>query len=157
MPALSTLRLVALCALSVAFITATCLFVIERNKLENAEMELNQITEQRDSLISLINEQAEKIKSFNQLGVEYVAQLSAAKQEIDRLSERLRDGSERVLVKADCPAVPTTTSTRGVGDAIPPRLGSAAEQDYLRLKEMMAENLQQTKYLQDYIKEQCLN
>ncbi|WP_187650494.1 lysis system i-spanin subunit Rz, partial [Xenorhabdus indica] len=30
-----------------------------------------------------------------------------------------------------------------------------ARQDYYRLREMMAENERQTKYLQDYIKTEC--
>lgn len=158
MQTLSTVRLIAFGVMIIAFISVTSLLVIERHKRENAELKLNQVTEQRDSLIALNNEQVAKIKAFNQLGVEHAAQLSAAKQEIDRLGARLRTGPERVYVKADCPAaVPNTTSTGSVGDATTARLTQAAEQDYLRLRRMMAENRQQTKYLQDYIRTQCLN
>ncbi|HGJ5876710.1 MAG TPA: lysis system i-spanin subunit Rz [Arsenophonus sp.] len=36
-----------------------------------------------------------------------------------------------------------------------PQLSESAQQDYFRLREMMAENEKQTKYLQQYIKTQC--
>ncbi|WGY45916.1 lysis protein [Vibrio sp. ABG19] len=142
----------------IAFISVTSLLVIERHKRENAEVKLNQVTEQRDSLIALNNEQVAKVIAFNQLGAEHATQLSAAKEEIDRLSDRLRTGPERVYVKADCPAaVSNATSTGSVDDATAARLTETAQQDYLHLRRMMAENRQQTKYLQDYIRTQCLN
>ncbi|MGS1363717.1 lysis system i-spanin subunit Rz, partial [Proteus mirabilis] len=43
-----------------------------------------------------------------------------------------------------------TTATAGMGDATPARLTETAQQDYLRLLEMMAENKAQTEYLIDY-------
>ncbi|WP_240798167.1 lysis protein [Vibrio sp. H11] len=153
----STMKLIVSGTIIISLIIASSLFVIERQKRHNAELKLSQVSEQRDSLIALNNKQVAKINAFNQIGVEHAEQLSAATEEIDRLSDRLRTGPERVFVKADCPtAVPDTTSTGSVGDAAAARLTQAAEQDYLRLRRMMAENLQQTKYLQDYINTQCI-
>lgn len=153
----SAMKLIVSGTIIIALIIASSLFVIERQKRQNAELKLSQVSEQRDSLVALNNKQVAKINAFNQIGVEHAEQLSAAKEEIDRLSDRLRTGPERVFVKADCTtAMPDATSTGSVGDAAAARLTQAAEQDYLRLRRMMAENLQQTKYLQDYINTQCI-
>ncbi|MER1815747.1 lysis system i-spanin subunit Rz, partial [Proteus mirabilis] len=57
----------------------------------------------------------------------------------------------RVYIKADCPNPDNhTTATAGMGNATSARLTETAQQDYLRLLEMMAENKAQTEYLIDY-------
>jgi prophage endopeptidase len=135
----------------------TGLFAIERERRQSAELELSQVTAQRDSLIDLNNKQIAKIKSFNEIGARHAEELTAAQEEIDNLRDRLSSGPERVYVKADCPAaMPDKPGSGSVGNATAARLTEAAQQDYLRLRQMMAENLQQTKYLHDYIKTQCL-
>lgn len=135
----------------------TGLFALERERRQSAELELSQATAQRDSLIDLNNKQIAQIKSFNEIGVRHAEELTAAQEEIDNLRDRLSSGPERVFVKADCPAaMPDKPGAGSVGDATAARLTEAAQQDYLRLRQMMAENLQQTRYLQDYIKTQCL-
>ncbi|MBY8138814.1 lysis protein [Vibrio fluvialis] len=135
----------------------TGLFALERERRQSAELELSQITAQRDSLIDLNNKQIAQIKSFNKIGARHAEELTAAQEEIDNLRDRLSTGPERVYVKADCPAAMSDKPGAGsVGDETAARLTEAAQQDYLRLRQMMTENLQQTKYLQDYIKTQCL-
>ncbi|EKO3908189.1 lysis protein [Vibrio fluvialis] len=137
--------------------TLSGLFALERERRQSAELELSQVTAQRDSLIDLNNKQIAQIKSFNEIGARHAEELTAAQEEIDNLRDRLSSGPERVYVKADCPAaMPDKPSAGSVGDETAARLTEAAQQDYLRLRQMMAENLQQTKYLQDYIKTQCL-
>lgn len=132
------------------------LFALERERRQSAELELSQVTAQRDSLIDLNKKQIAQIKSFNEIGARHAEELTAAQKEIDNLRDRLSTGPERVYVKADCPAaVPDKPGAGSVGDATAARLTEAAQQDYLRIRQMMAENLQQTKYLQDYIKTQC--
>lgn len=136
----------------------SALVAIERERRHSAEIELNQVVTQRDSLIEQNKKQLVQIKAYNEIGTKNAAELSSAQQEIDRLSDRLRTGPDRVYVQADCPtAVLNTTSTGSVGDATAARLTETAQQDYLHLRRMMAENRQQTKYLQDYIRTQCLN
>ncbi|ENI4487178.1 lysis protein [Vibrio fluvialis] len=133
------------------------LFALERERRQSAELELSQVTAHRDSLIDLNNKQIAQIKSFNEIGARHAEELTAAQEEIDNLRDRLSSGPERVYVKADCPAaVPDHSGAGSVGNATAARLTEAAQQDYIRLRQMMAENLQQTKYLQDYIKTQCL-
>ncbi|NBM68757.1 lysis protein [Proteus sp. G2663] len=60
-----------------------------------------------------------------------------------------------MYIKAECPAV-TKNSTESGSDETTARLNKAVEQDYLRLREMIVENEQQTLYLQDYIRTECL-
>ncbi|TXY58363.1 lysis protein [Vibrio cholerae] len=132
------------------------LFTIEKQIRITAQLERDQAIEQRDSLYDLSIRQVEKIHSFNELSEKHAKELSNAQKEIDRLSDSIRTGKQRVYVKADCPTVSGADKSGSVGDAAAARLTQAAEQDYLRLRQMMVENLQQTKYLQDYIKTQCL-
>lgn len=135
----------------------TGLFALERERRQSAELELSQVTAQRDSLIDLNNKQIAQIKSFNEIGARHAEELTAAQEEIDNLRDRLSSGPERVYVKADCPAaMPDQSGAGSMGYETAARLTEAAQQDYLRLRQMMAENLQQTRYLQDYIKTQCL-
>ncbi|EEG85593.1 hypothetical protein PROPEN_02400 [Proteus penneri ATCC 35198] len=60
-----------------------------------------------------------------------------------------------MYVKAECPAVTKNSTESGINEATV-RLNKAVEQDYLRLREMIVENEQQTLYLQDYIRTECL-
>ena len=138
--------------------TLSAALFVESSRADIAESQLTLVKSEIQGYIAALHQQRVQIQSFNQLGEKHAAELFAAKEEIDRLSDSLSTGPKRVYVQADCPAVPeaTSTSTRSMGNANPPRLGAAAEQDYLRLRRMMIENEQQTKYLQDYIRTQCL-
>ncbi|MBY7923729.1 lysis protein [Vibrio fluvialis] len=136
----------------------TGLFALERERRQSAELELSQVTAQRDSLIDLNNKQIAQIKSFNEIGARHAEELTAAQEEIDNLRDRLSSGPERVYVKADCPAaMPDKPGTGSVGYETAARLSDTAREDYLRLRRMMVDNLQQTRYLQDYIRTQCLS
>ncbi|EKO3964618.1 lysis protein [Vibrio fluvialis] len=153
---LTQLKSTLLVVLALLFITSATLYLVERERLKSARLELSQMTTERDSLIDLNNKQIAQIKSFNEIGARHAEELTAAQEEIDNLRDRLSSGPERVYVKADCPAaMPDKPGTGSVGYETAARLTEAAQQDYLRLRQMMAENLQQTKYLQDYIKTQC--
>ncbi|MBG6018682.1 lysis protein [Proteus mirabilis] len=74
---------------------------------------------------------------------------------MNTLRDAVNSGNKRVYVKAECPTV-TKNSTESGSDEATARLNKAVEQDYLRLREMIVENEQQTLYLQDYIKTECL-
>ncbi|HCE1787822.1 MULTISPECIES: lysis protein [Vibrio harveyi group] len=136
--------------------TLSAALFVESSRADIAESQLTLVKSEIQGYIAALHQQRVQIQSFNQLGEKHAAELFAAKEEIDRLSDSLSTGPKRVYVQADCPAVPEATSTRSMGNANTPRLGAAAEQDYLRLRRMMIENEQQTKYLQDYIRTQCL-
>lgn len=123
---------------------------------------LGDVRRERDSLSNQLSEQVainkdykSRIQSLHELDTMYTQELTNAKTEIDNLRDAVKSGTKRVYIKAECPKVGSDTTESGSNEAAP-RLSEATEQDYWRLREMMAENEKQTLYLQDYIKTQCL-
>ncbi|HIH5821292.1 TPA: lysis protein [Proteus mirabilis] len=93
----------------------------------------------------------EELTRLSELDKQHTKALTDAKNDISRLNDELRNNTKRVYIKADCPNSDNrTTATAGMGDATSARLTETAQQDYLRLLEMMAENKAQTEYLIDY-------
>lgn len=161
---LAKLKYITLAAMLFALVTLTLLLSAEKAKLDATEtklaakqIELTSALDDVSALQSQMEEQRAKIAAFNQLSTKYSEELANAKSEIQLLSDSLRAGPKRVYVKASCPpAVSSTDTTGGVGDAGAARLSDTAREDYLRLRMMMVENEKQAKYLQDYIKTQCV-
>ncbi|OBU09912.1 lysis protein [Morganella psychrotolerans] len=96
-----------------------------------------------------------RIQSLHELDTMYTQELTNAKTEIDSLRDAVKSGAKRVYVRAECPKSGSDTTEIGRNESSP-RLSEATERDYWRLREMMAENLNQTLYLQDYIRTECL-
>ncbi|QER01324.1 lysis protein [Proteus mirabilis] len=93
----------------------------------------------------------EELARLSELDKQHTKALTDAKNDISRLNDELRNNTKRVYIKADCPNSDNrTTATAGMGNATSARLTETAQQDYLRLLEMMAENKAQTEYLIDY-------
>ena len=123
---------------------------------------INMLTENNKKLTATLEEQKAinvdyqaRITRLNQLDIKYTQELASAKNEINTLRDAVNSGNKRVYVKAECPAV-TKNSTQSGSNETTARLNKAVEQDYLRLREMIVENEQQTLYLQNYIKTECL-
>ncbi|SPX91993.1 Bacteriophage lysis protein [Morganella morganii] len=123
---------------------------------------LGDVRRERDSLSNQLSEQVainkdykSRIQSLHELDTMYTQELTNAKTEIDTLRDAVKSGAKRVYIKAECPKSGTDTTESGSNEAAP-RLSEATEQDYWRLREMMAENEKQTLYLQDYIRTECL-
>lgn len=115
----------------------------------------NTATNQLSQQVEINKDYQARITRLNQLDIRYSQELASAKNEIDTLRDAVNSGSKRVYIKAECPAV-TKNSTESGSDETSARLNKAVEQDYLRLREMVVENEQQTLYLQNYIKTECL-
>ena len=97
-------------------------------------------------------------KNAEALDRKYTEGLSAAERRIDELSDSLAAGPKRVFVRAKCPSGSAETSTSGgVGDGGTAELGQTAREDYIRLKRGIAKQDAQIRYLQDYVKQQCLS
>lgn len=90
------------------------------------------------------------------LDAKYTGELADAKETIERLHSDVIAGRKRLQLNARCPAN-GETSTGGLGDATGPRLTDSAERDYFTLRERIVTVTKQVGYLQDYIREQCLN
>ena len=90
------------------------------------------------------------------LDAKYTGELADAKETIERLHSDVIAGRKRLQLNANCPANGTTGSG-GLGDASGPRLIDSAERDYFTLRERIVTVTKQVEYLQEYIKEQCMN
>ncbi|HAU4278696.1 TPA: lysis protein [Proteus mirabilis] len=115
-------------------------------KGDNLALKQNVISHQ-----DAIERYQKELTRLSELDKQHTKALTDAKNDISRLNDELRNNTKRVYIKADCPNSDNrTTATAGMGDATPARLTETAQQDYLRLLEMMAENKAQTEYLIDY-------
>lgn len=100
----------------------------------------------------------ELAKNAEALDRKYTADLSAAERRIDELSADLAAGPKRVFVRAKCPSASAETSTSGgVGDGGAAELAGVTRQDYIRLVRGIAKQGAQIRYLQDYVRQQCLS
>ncbi|MIQ93893.1 lysis protein [Salmonella enterica subsp. enterica] len=118
---------------------------------DNYQLLSSQFAEQ----VAINKDYKSRIQSLHELDTMYTQELTNAKTEIDNLRDAVKSGTRRVYIKAECPKSGADTTEGGSNEAAP-RLSEATEQDYWRLREMIAENEKQTLYLQDYIKTQCL-
>lgn len=99
----------------------------------------------------------ELAKNAEALDQKYTADLSAAERRIDELSADIAAGPKRVFVRAKCPSGSSETGATGsMGNGGAAELGQAAREDYLRLKRGIAKQDAQIRYLQEYVKQQCL-
>ncbi len=136
----------------------TLLFIMTRwqaGKIDELKESNQSLTEQLSQQININKDYQARITRLNQLDIKYTQELASAKNEINTLRDAVNSGSKRVYAKAECPAA-TKNSTESGSDETSARLNKAVEQDYLRLREMIVENEQQTLYLQNYIKTECL-
>lgn len=113
-------------------------------KLESANKKI-------DSINASIERTNQQLKTNQQLDKDYQEKLKNARIENDKLRNDLINNVKRVYVKADCPALPATPTTTSSTDAATPRLTGDARQDYLRLRQAIEENKEQTLKLQYYI------
>lgn len=99
----------------------------------------------------------ELAKNAEALDLKYTESLSATERRIDELSDSLAAGPKRVFVRAKCPSGSAETSTTSsVGDGGAAELAGVTRQDYIRLVRGIAKQDAQIRYLQDYVKQQCL-
>lgn len=136
----------------------TLLFIMTRwqaGKIDELKDSNAELTTQLSQQVDINKDYQARITKLNELDIKYTQELASAKNEIDTLRDAVSSGSKRVYVKAECPAV-TKNSTESGSNEPTARLNKAVEQDYLRLREMIVENEQQTLYLQNYIKTECL-
>lgn len=136
----------------------TLLFIMTRwqaGKIDELKESNQSLTEQLSQQVEINKDYQARITRLNQLDIRHSQELASAKNEINTLRDAVNSGNKRVYVKAECTAV-SNNSTESGSDEATARLNKAVEQDYLRLREMIVENEQQTLYLQSYINTECL-
>jgi prophage endopeptidase len=88
------------------------------------------------------------------LDTKYTQELADAKATIETLRDDVATGKRRLQLNATCKPKPTTSGS--LGDASTPGLTADAERDYWRLRDGINTITGQVKYLQDYVRQQCL-
>ena len=119
--------------------------------------------EQRDKATERLNlanatiaDMAVRQRDNAALDAKYTKELADANAENDALQRKLDNGG-RVRVKGKCPAQDYTTSTGSVGDAGTVELSDVAGRNVLSIRSGIIRDQKALKYLQDYIRAQCLN
>lgn len=138
-----------------AVVAAVVIISWQAIRIDKLRGERNSLTSQLSEQVAINKDYKSRIQSLHELDTMYTQELTNAKTEIDTLRDAVKSGTKRVYIKAECPKAGADTTESG-GDEAAPRLSEATEQDYWRLREMMAENEKQTLYLQDYIRTECL-
>ncbi|EFB5874937.1 lysis protein [Escherichia coli] len=116
----------------------------------------DKVTEQLSLANDTIADMQNRQRDVAALDAKYTKDLADAKKQLDDLQRCVRTGKCGLHVNARCPAN-GATSTGGLGDVTGPRLTDSAERDYFTLRERIVTVTKQVGYLQEYIKEQCLN
>lgn len=112
-------------------------------------------TEQLSLAKDIIADMQVRQRDVAALDAKYTKELADAKSQLDNLQRCVSSGKCGLRINAKCPAN-GTTSAGGMGDASGPRLIDSAERDYFTLRERIVTVTKQVGYLQDYIKEQCI-
>ncbi|EPZ6857317.1 lysis protein [Escherichia coli] len=116
----------------------------------------DKVTEQLSLANDTIADMQNRQRDVAALDAKYTKDLADAKKQLDDLQRCVRTGKCGLHVNARCPAN-GATSTGGLGDVTGPRLTDSAERNYFTLRERIVTVTKQVGYLQEYIKEQCLN
>ncbi|WP_320734876.1 lysis protein [Enterobacter kobei] len=127
-----------------------------RDNAINYKGQRDKATEQLSLASATIKDMQTRQRDVAALDAKYTGELADAKETIERLHSDVIAGRKRLQLNAKCPAN-GAAGTGGMGDASSPRLTDSAERDYFTLRERIETVTKQVGYLQDYIKEQCLN
>lgn len=118
--------------------------------------------EQNTAAASLAAERQETIKDMQRrqkdvalLDEKYTKEQADARRTIKNLESNIAADRKRLRVAATCRKQPATFGN--MGDASGTRLNDAAQRDYFILRERITTVTGQVKYLQDYIRQQCMN
>ncbi|EDX4929656.1 lysis protein [Salmonella enterica] len=104
-----------------------------------------------------ITDMTKRQRDVAALDAKYTKELADAKAENDALQRRLAAGG-RVRVKGRCtvPASATSASPGSVGDAATVELSDVAGQNVLNIRAGIISDQEKLKYLQEYVRTQCL-
>lgn len=103
-----------------------------------------------------INDMQVRQRDNAALDAKYTGELADAKSENEKLRADIATGKRKLHLNATCPKSETSGAS-SLGDGESPRLTADAELNYFRLRDGIATITKQVNYLQDYIRQQCLN
>lgn len=133
------------------------LVVILAMKLQDARSERDQALSERDAVIQIANQTAERLAQAAANDNKHTEELSNALKANQDLRASVGTGDQRLLIKASCPAanVRTDPAGAGVADADAPELAANARPDYFTLRDQLALSKQMILGLQDHIRSFC--
>ncbi|EIJ0406886.1 lysis protein [Escherichia coli] len=108
-----------------------------------------------DSAMATISDMQKRQRDVAELDARYTKELADANATIESLRADVSAGRKRLQVAATC--AKSTTGASSMGDGESPGLTADAELNYYRLRSGIDKITAQVNYLQEYIKEQCLN
>jgi prophage endopeptidase len=117
----------------------------DRALLAENELKLSQAT---------VKDMQTRQRDVAALDTKYTQELADAQETINQLERDVTTGKRRLQLNATCKNSSTTSGS--LGDASTPGLTADAERDYWRLRTANETVTGQVKYLQDYIRHQCL-
>lgn len=154
---LTKLKFITLAVLVLSLIASSSLLYVKTVQLDSAKQTLSEANLKIDGYVKSQKLQKQRIEKLAEIGDQSAKELRDAHDEINRLADKLRSGPSRVFIKASCPESVSNSATAGsVGNAGTSQLNDTAREDYLHLRRMIVDNEQQIKYLQSYIKTQCM-
>lgn len=104
-----------------------------------------------------ITDMQKRQRENSALDEKYTGELADAKETIEKLRDDVAAGTRRVYIKSSCPTSASgETKPGGVGHAPSARLDDSAIRNYFTLRERIGTITKQVDYLQDYIRQQCL-
>lgn len=114
-----------------------------------------EVTRRQAATITDMNQRQQQLAALDQSHTEA---LNAAESQNDNLRRQLAAGTRRMYVKGKCPVSGTGKSSGpgGVGNAATVELFAGAGQNVLDIRAGIISDQQKLKYLQDYIRQQCL-
>lgn len=129
------------------------------NDRETLVRERDQLSARAASLQNTLRLQRELASAAEALDRKHAEELTNANAELEELRRRVGTGSQRLLVKADCPdtRVPDPASTTGVDDGAAAELTPAARQDYFALRGQLIRAEAALAGLQEYVSRVCLH
>ncbi|WP_277971768.1 lysis system i-spanin subunit Rz [Pantoea agglomerans] len=115
----------------------------------------DQLARRQAATITDITQRQQQLAALDKTHTEA---LSAAESENDALRRQLAAGSRRMYVHAKCPVSGTGTAagTGGLGNATAVELAGDSRRNVLDIRASIIRDREKLKYLQDYIRQQCL-
>lgn len=125
-------------------------WAVTDNSLDRARSDRDTYRSAYENLQATLERERSQAEAARQIEQQYQEALTNANDEIAKLRDAAAAGSIRVLVRADCAAVPATAKAKPGNDAGTAALGSDAQQAFFDLKEQHAQVIAQVKALQRF-------
>ncbi|MDK1227488.1 lysis protein [Cronobacter turicensis] len=126
-----------------------------RAALTETQASLTKVNRELNLAKDTITDMQTRQRDVAELDAKYTQELADAHSTINQLERDVATGKRRLQLNATCTAN-RTSGAGSMGDASTARLTDSAQRDYFTLRERIETVTKQVNYLQDYIRQQCL-